>query len=161
MKFWLKIVVAFSVIVVLGFGVWAFFFREKDEVVAYNSISEFVDYKESLNVREDLEKLQSFDYLIKEEQHIPFDGSNNHVKKIVSLRETTMSKELINYYDDGGNLTCTYDSYMVLEDLCDDMIGYLLPYLKYTNAKDNDLRNLKSSINDCIKYLKQLQNHVI
>ena len=34
MKFWVKIVVALSVVVVIAFGIWAFVFKEKDEVVA-------------------------------------------------------------------------------------------------------------------------------
>ena len=31
MKFWLKFLIALSVVVVIAFGVWAFFFKEKDE----------------------------------------------------------------------------------------------------------------------------------
>ena len=36
MKFWIKILIAFCIVLVIGFAVWAFFFREKDEVQAYN-----------------------------------------------------------------------------------------------------------------------------
>ena len=62
MKFWVKIVVALSVVVVIAFGIWAFVFKEKDEVVAYNKVCEIVDYKESLGTKEKLISLRKYNY---------------------------------------------------------------------------------------------------
>ena len=69
MKFWVKIVIAFAVVVVLGFGVWAFFFREKDDVVAYNEITEMVDYKQSLSLKTKLDELRSMLTKLEEISH--------------------------------------------------------------------------------------------
>ena len=160
MRFWIKIIVAFSVIVVLGFGAWAFFFKEKDEVVAYNRVSELVDYKESLNLFEQIEELSVFNYINGENGKEVIDDSSDNKSEILSIRETTMSEDLITYYDAGGNQTCTYDSYIVIEQFADDMIKYLMPYLKYTNSSDVEINSLKTCIDDYIVNLQELINSI-
>jgi len=160
MRFWIKIVVALSVVVVLGFGVWAFFFREDDNIAAYNSVSEFVDYKKSLNIEEKLNNLKLKNYITKEDVNVIIDDSTDTKKEILNLREVTLSEEIISYYDEGGNLTCLYDSYYEIEEISDDMISYLLPYLKYTNSKDSEIRQLKSIIGDYINHLKELDESI-
>lgn len=160
MRFWIKIVVALSVVIVLGFGIWAFFFREKDDVVAYNKACELVDYKESLVLEEKLDKLREFNYIGSGENKKEITDDTETKKNILNLREITLSKVNIIYYDDGGNLTCIYDSYYVIENMSDSMIQYLLPYLKYTNANTKDLNDLKKAINTYISDLKELDDSI-
>jgi len=161
MKFWIKIVVAFSVVVVLGFGVWAFFFREKDDVVAYNEVCELIDYKDSLNLKDKINELKKRNYISENNEEknttrIPLDDSTDVKKKILSIRDITLSEDTITYYDNGGNLTCVFDSYIVVESISDDIIKYLLPYLKHTNASDAELSNLRKKVGEYIEDLKSL-----
>ena len=72
MKFWVKVVVAVCVILVVAFAVWAFFFREKEEVQAYNKSAEMLDYKESLGLNEKLITLQGLDYYGAKKENVCF-----------------------------------------------------------------------------------------
>ena len=101
MRFWIKIVIAFSVVVVLGFGVWAFFFRVKDDVAAYNEVCELIDYKQSLSLKEKISDLSTLDYVGNQENRKPIDDSTDARKNILNLREITMSYSIIAYYDTG------------------------------------------------------------
>lgn len=166
MRFWLKVVIAFSVVVVLGFGIWAFFFREKDDVVAYNKVCELVDYKDSLDLRFKLDELRRRDYISeenteKETTRIPLDDSTDVKKEILRIREESLSYTPIEYYDNGGNLTVVFDSYYTIEGIADEMVKYLLPYLKHTTATDGELNNLKKSVDKYINDLKALEEGII
>lgn len=160
MRFWIKIVVALSVVIVLGFGVWAFFFREKDDVVAYNEICELVDFKQSLGFGEKLTNLYNCNYIGSGESKKIIEDDTEVKKNILSIREITMSRVNITYYDEGGNLTCVYDSYYTIENMTDYMINYLLPYLKYTNANDQELKLLRKSVDSYIDDLKALDESI-
>lgn len=160
MRFWIKIVVALSVVIVLGFGVWAFFFREKDDVVAYNEICELVDFKQSLGLDEKLNNLYECDYIGSGATKKVIEDDTEVKKNILSIREITMSRVNITYYDEGGNLTCVYDSYYTIENMSDDMVMFLLPYLKYTNADDRELRALRKAVDNYIDDLKLLNESI-
>lgn len=155
MKFWVKITVAVCVVAVITFGVWAFFFREKDEVVAYNRTCEMVEYKETIGINDKLKDLQNFDYL-GEDANNKIEGSSDKIKEILNLREVTLSDSIIKTYDDGGNVTNYFDSYFVMEENLDNMIKTLIPYIKHTNGNNNLNSSLKNSINDYTKNLKEL-----
>ena len=62
-KFWVKIIIALMVVLVIGFSVWVFFFREKEDVQAHNRLSELIDYKESLGIEEKMIELRNLNYL--------------------------------------------------------------------------------------------------
>ncbi len=159
MKFWIKIVVALSVIVVLGFGVWAFFFKEKNEVVAYNKTSELVDYKESLGLKQKLNDLQSYDYIGDDVSNV-IDDSTSTKKDILNIREIMLSPTIIITYDEGGNVTCYFDSYIIIEDYLDNAILYVLPYLKNIKTDNNLLKNLKNNVNEYIDDLKEFDTAI-
>ena len=129
MKFWVKIIVAFCVVVVAAFGVWAFFFKEKDEVVAYNKTCELIEYKESVGIKEKLKNLQGLDYFGDDETQKILDSNDNN-KEILRLREIMLSNNIIRTYDDGGVVTCYFDSYLVMDKYLDEMLGILVPYIK-------------------------------
>ena len=76
---------ALSVVVIVAFGVWAFFFREKDEVLAYNRTCEIVDYKESLGTKEKISDLQDLNYIGKDSGKV-ITASNDTNKEILNLR---------------------------------------------------------------------------
>lgn len=159
MKFWVKIIVAVCVVGVVAFGMWAFFFREKDEVMAYNRTCELIEYKESSGIKEKIEALQDFDYIGKDSTNaIPSNSDTSN--EILKIREIALSKNIVRTYDEGGNVTCYFDSYIVMEDNLEDMICILLPYIK--NSKGNSSLNkaLKSTVNDYIKYLKELDQSI-
>lgn len=166
MRFWLKVVIAFSVVVVLGFGTWAFFFREKDDVVAYNKVCELVDYKDSLDLRFKLDELRRRDYISEDDKEkgtkrIPLDDSTDIKKEIMRIRNESLSQSLVKYYDNAGTLTVEFDSYYVIEGIADEMIRYLLPYLKHTNANNGELNNLKKTVDKYVSDLKDLEQGII
>lgn len=155
MKFWIKIIVAFCVVVVAAFGVWAFFFKEKDEVVAYNKTCELIEYKESIGVKEKLKNLQGLDYFGDDETQKILDNNENN-KEILRLRELILSNNIIRTYDDGGVVTCYFDSYLVMDKYLDEMLGVLVPYIKYTNGNDSLNKALKNTTSAYIKNINEL-----
>ena len=121
MKFWVKIVVALSVVLVAGFAVWAFFFKENDETIAFNRISELVDYKQSLGLKERLLDLEEYNYISKDKSKvIPTDSTDG--KKIYTLREICLSDEALTTRDANNQITATYGSYMTYENKVDEII---------------------------------------
>lgn len=159
MKFWVKIIVAVCVVGVVAFGVWAFFFREKDEVVAYNRTCELIEYKESSETKDKLNDLKTFDYLGNDSTNTIPDNNDTNCE-IIKLREIMLSDKIVKTYDEGGNVTCTFDSYMVMEDYMDSMICKLIPYIKNSKAKGSLNSNLKNSINNYIKHIKELNQTI-
>lgn len=155
MKFWLKFLVALSVVVILAFGAWAFFFREKDEVLAYNRTCEIVNYKESLGTKEKVSTLQGLNYLGNDTGKV-ITASNDTNKEILNLREIMFSDSIITKYDEGGTVTCYFDSYFVMENYLDDITTQLIPYLKNLNASDASIKTLKNTISTYTKNLKEL-----
>lgn len=159
MKFWVKIIVAVCVVGVVAFGIWAFFFREKDEVMAYNKTCELIEYKESTDTKEKLIKLRGFDYLGKDSSNtIPANSDTNN--EIIQLREIMLSDSVVRTYDEGGNVTCYFDSYFVMEEYLDGMIRELTPYIK--NSKGNGAlnNNLKNTVNRYVSNLKELNQTI-
>lgn len=154
MKFWVKILVAFCVVVVIAFGVWAFFFREKDEVQAYNRACELVDYKASLGLKEKIDDLKKFDYIGKDSSN-KLTATTDTGSDIVSLREVMLSDNLITAYDEGGVLTIYFDSYTVIEKYMDEMLVELIPYIR-GNANNDNYKSIKKIIKKYADDLKDL-----
>ena len=155
MKFWLKFLVALSVVVIVAFGVWAFFFREKDEVLAYNRTCEIVDYKESLGTNEKISDLQDLNYIGKDSGKV-ITASNDTNKEILNLREIMFSNSIITKYDEGGTIICYFDSYCIMESYLDEITIQLIPYLKNVNASDASIKTLKNTISTYTKNLQEL-----
>lgn len=155
MKFWVKIVVALSVVIVAGFAVWAFFFKESDEKIAFNRISELVDYKQSLGLKERLIDLESYNYINKDKSKvIPKESSDG--AKIYQLRERCLSDEPILLYDEDHEVTATFGSYMTYENKVDEIIEYLVPHLNGNKVTSKTRRAVTSAISDYIDSLKAL-----
>ena len=161
MRFWIKIVVSLSVVVVIAFGVWAFFFREKEDVVAYNDVCEVINYKESLGLAEKLNSLRDRDYTGDEKTKVYLDSESEAEKGIINIRESTLSLSDITYYDEGGNLTCIYKSYYVMEELTDECIEYLLPFLKFENLKSRELKDIQKAVSSTISNLKKFDESIL
>ena len=150
MKFWIKIVVALGVVLVLGFTVWAFCFREKDEVQAYNRTAELIDYKQSLGVRDKLVELRNTDYMKNNPENKI--GNNSSIEKTIwEYRDLCLSEEEIVV---AGNIT--FYSYFVMEDYVDNLMAYYLPYTRSDSSKSKPLKTLKNNIEKYIKSLKNL-----
>ena len=122
MKFWVKIIVAVCVVVAIAFAVWAFWFKEKDEVQAYNRTSEMIDYKQSLGIKNKLSTLASTDYVQgNPEKKI---GNDTETKqKIQEYRNLCLGEGVITI--DGG---LSYYSYLTMEEYVDDLLEFYLPY---------------------------------
>lgn len=156
MKFWIKIVVALSIVVVIGFAVWAFFFREKDEVVAYNATAELVDYKASLGIKECLVDLDKNNYWGTDKNNIITDASTAG-KEILQIRKIVLGADVIESTDNNGVVLYSYDTYFVLDNYVDDIIEYYMPYMKDTaSVSGNTAKQVKNAINDYITSLKDL-----
>lgn len=155
MKFWIKIVVALSIVIVIGFAVWAFFFKEKDEVVAYNTTAELVDYKASLGLKERLVDLDRNNYWGTNKNNTITDVSIAG-KEILQIRKIVLGTNIIESTDDQGVLLYSYDTYFVLDRYVDEIIEYFMPYMKDTSSvSGNSAKQLKNAINDYISSLKE------
>lgn len=156
MKFWVKIVVALSVVLVAGFAVWAFFFKESDESIAFNRISELVDYKQSLGLKERLLDLEEYNYIAKDKTKvIPSESTDG--KKIYEIRKKCLSSEALTTHDPNDNqLTSTYGSYMTYENKVDEIIEYLVPHLNGTRVTAKTRKAVTDSISEYIDSLKDL-----
>lgn len=144
MKFWIKIVVALCVVLVAAFAVWAFFFREKDEVVAYNEISELVEYKESTAFRVKLDKLEKMNYL-KNDSSMVISGESNSVKEIIKIRNKCLNKEHIEVFDEDDSFLFKYNSYYTVDEYTNEFIEYMLPKLNNMEGSSATLKKLKKS----------------
>lgn len=158
MKFWIKIVVAVAVIAVIGLGVWAFGFREKDEVQAYNKTTELIDFKESLGLKEKLINLRKTNYYGNDPSNI-LDESFEQVKQINSIRDICLDNETIVEYDSTGTIVkVTYESYFTIDKYVDEILEYLIPYTKSNRVHSSSLKNLKKSVNTYIESLELLDS---
>ena len=151
MKFWVKIFVAVCVVLVVAFATWAFFFREKEEVQAYNRTAELIDFKQSLGVREKIITLNSMNYVNGDKTNVI--GDDTDVKKdILNYRKLCMSQEVIADYSE-----LEFCSLFVMDEYVDDVLEYYLPYTKSDNkTKNKSLKNLKKNIEEYIDSLKDL-----
>lgn len=160
MKFWVKILVAVCVVVVIAFGVWAFFFREKDEVAAYNRTCELIEYKESTGIKEKLKDLQSNNSIGEGDSAHSIDESTETSQNILNLRKIMFSNDMIVIYDDGGTITCYYDSYYMIESHLDEMIEKLVPFIKQSNGNSKLNRQLKNAVSNYIVNVRELSTAI-
>lgn len=157
MKFWVKIVVALSVVIVAVFGVWAFFFKENDQAIAYNRMCELVDYKQSLGLKERLVDLEDYNYIAKDKSNIiPSDTTDG--KKIYELRKICLSNENLVSKDDNGEVTAQYASYMTYENKVDEILEYLLPQLNGSRVTSKTRKAVTKAISSYIDSLKELSD---
>lgn len=155
MKVWVRVVVTISVIIVLGFTVWAFFFREKDEVQAYNKTSELIDYRESLGIEDLFNQLEKLNYCGGETSNI-INSESDAGKSIYSLRELILSSEdIIN--STSGATEFAYDSYRTLDDYVGQILEYLLPFTKSDRVHTKSLSDLKKNIKSYIESLQDMK----
>ena len=160
MKFWVKIVVAIAVIAVIGLGVWAFAFKEKDEVQAYNKTTELIDYKESLGLKEKLTNLRKLNYYGNEESNV-LDDSFDQVKQINNIRKICLNSDTIIEYDLSGTIVkVTYDSYLTTDQYVDEVLEFLIPYTKSNRIHANSLKSLKKSVDQYIDSLELLDESI-
>lgn len=153
MKKWVRIVVTIGVIIVIGFTIWAFCFREKDNVQAYNRTAELIDYKESLGLSEKLDNLKTMNYCGEDSSNI-ISSTSTHGAKIYKYRNICLSETPIV----GDNNAYEYDSYIVTEGYVDEIIAYCLPLTKSDSVNNQSLRNLKTSIKSYIASLQELNS---
>jgi len=148
-KFWVKIIIAVCVVVVIGFSVWAFCFREKDEVQAYNRTAELINYKQSLGIHDKLVDLRKTNYINNNPEKVI--GTDTDMKQSIhNLRELCFSEVPLT---NNGNIQ--YYSYFVIDEYVDTLIEYYLPYTQSNKSKSKPLKNLKNNIED---YMRSLSN---
>ena len=155
MKGWVKILITILVIVVMGFAIWAFFFREKDEVVAHSRTSAFINYKYSTNLASEIDNLRELNYIGDKPSNI-IDGNNNIEKDILEIRTTTLNKNDI-IVKDGDVEIYRYQSYQNLENLTDEIIYSYLPYLKGAKVKNSYKRAIEKDVKKCISNMGSLR----
>ncbi len=153
MKFGIKIFVAILVVGVTIFGAWAFFFKEKDDVKAYNRTAELLNYKQSLNLQEKLDILTERGYLGDNPENIITDSTNTNIK-ILDFRKIMISQNPIESYDGNGILLHSYYSYDVTHALLDEMLVYYLPFLQGGGVDMLSYGKLNSDIKSLIASLK-------
>lgn len=148
MKFWVKIVVAFSIVVVACVGVWAFFFKETDEKMAYNRMCEVVDYKQSLGLRERTSDLQDCDYYGKDEANTLSNASVENIRKIILSRNAIVV----------GSETSSpqYGSYITYDQMVDEILEYILPYLNGDKVNSKARRATTKAISAYVDSLDTL-----
>lgn len=154
MKFWMKILVAFCVVLVVAFTVWAFFFREKDEVVAYNEISELLEYKESTGFRVKLDKIGKMNYL-NNDSSIIISGESETISEIIKLRNKNLSKQHISVFDVDDTLLFEYNSYYMVDEYCDEFVEYMLPNLNNIEGSSSTLKKLKKAKKEYVSALQE------
>lgn len=154
MKIWIRILVSLAVILVVGFSIWFFAFREKDEVQAYNRTAELIDFKESLAIKDDLVKLGGMNYVGNNSDNV-LDNSTATGKEIYRLRALTLGSEPITGESSSG-VGYIYQSYRLTDLMIDDVLEYLLPYTKTDTVKGKSLSALKKRIDTYINNLQDL-----
>jgi len=145
MKFWIKILIALAVIVVVVFGVWAFFFREQDDLSGYNRTAALIEYKNSLNLEDKLNNLTKLDYVGKDEKDKITDDTE-FKKEILKIRNIMLKTSLIEGKDDQGIIVYTHDSYVTIDKYIDEIIYYYLPYMKADYVESGYAKKVE----DCI-----------
>lgn len=159
MKFWVKIVIAFSIVLVAGFATWAFFFKEKDSVVAFNRVSELIEYKESTNLQGKLNELGKLSYL-NGSKELQLDTTSESGANIQKLRNNLFSEGKIEVYDDDNNLVLVYNSYILIEEYVNEFITYMLPYINNIEGYGSLIRQIKGSTKDYISLLKETNESI-
>ena len=154
MKFWIKILISVFVVIVAVFAVWAFCFREKDEVQAYNRTAELIDYKQSIGIRDKLIKLSTIDY-ISDNAESKIGNDTDVKKEIERLRKFCLSTEDISDY--GNIVVC---SYFEMDEYVNEVLEFYLSHLKSDKTKNKPLKALKNNIEDYIKSLKKLNEKI-
>lgn len=150
MKFWVKIVVALSIVVVAVFGVWAFFFKENDEKIAYNRVCELVDYKESLGIKERLGELYNYDYYGENKSNtLPTDSED--AKKVANIRKKCLN---VNFILMEGNLA--YGSYRMYDGRVDEILEYILPYLNGSKTSSKPRKAVTKAVSNYVDALKSV-----
>ena len=155
MKMWVRIVIALSVVVVVGFVLWAFFFREKDEVVAYNAMTEMVEYQESIGLKERLIELNSMNYLNNDKSAL-ISAENTYGADILEIREMCLTPEVIYKYNEHGIVDAIYDSYYTYDLMTKEVFKDILPYLNGNKTNRKAQKTLTKSINNYINTLKRV-----
>ena len=150
MKFWIKVLVAICVVVVIVFAVWAFFFREKEEVQAYNKTAELINYKQSLGIREKLIKLNATNYISNNKDSVISDDTDAK-KNIHKYRQLCMSTEEITGYG-----TLAFPSLFTMDEYLDEVLEYYLPFTQTNSVKNSSLKRLKNDISEYVDELKEL-----
>lgn len=153
MKVWVRILVSLAIVVVIGFSVWFFAFREKDEVQAYNRTAELIDFKDSLAIKDDLLTLSEMNYFGKDNESV-LDSSSSTGKEIYRLRALTLGNDTISGESSSG-VGYEFASYRLTDLMVDEVLEYLLPYTKSDTVKGKSLSALKKKINAYINSLQE------
>ena len=153
MKIWIRLVVAFSVVLVLTFAVWAFFFDEKDEVVVYNDMTQMIEFKESLGIEDRLDDLSNYNYIGKDKSKVI---TKDNYPELFKVRTMLFSEDVINEYDDKDNIVATYDSYLTYDKLSNEIFKDVLPYLNGKNTHRKTQKAFTAAVKNYINQLKIL-----
>lgn len=143
------------VVLVIGFSVWVFFFREKEDVQAHNRLSELIDYKESLGIEEKMIELRNLNYLNGNKDSI-ITTSSAYGTEILHVRTMLCSEDKIVGTSSDGGISYTYSSYYRTDEIIDDIISYYLPYTTGNKVNGKTLKNLKNNVKDYIESLKDI-----
>lgn len=154
MKTWIRIVVAFSVVVIIGFALWAFFFDEKDEIEAYNDMTQMLEFKESIGLEERIIELRAYNYVGEDKSALIENTSEG--ASIVQTRNICLSTEIINEVDEDGDIISSYMSYSTYDTMSVEMFKDILPYLNGTTTNNKARKAICSSIKNYIKQLKEV-----
>lgn len=157
MKFWIRIIVAVVAILIVGFAVWAFFIKEKDEVQAYGRLCEMVDYKQSIDINGKIEDLRKNNLMGKDSQIIP--NETDAQKNIYKIRENCFSEELIIGYSD-SKVIYSYKSLFETDKYVSNIIEYYLPYVNGDRVNSKSLNNLKKNITAYIKSIEDINESI-
>ena len=148
MKIWIRIVVAFSVVVVIGFALWAFFFDEKDEIEAYNDMTQMLEFKESVGLEERLVALRAFNYIGDDTSALLENTKEGQF--IIQARELCLNEEVINSYDEDGDVISSYMSYSTYDAMSVEMFKDILPYLNGSTTNSKARKAVCGSISNYI-----------
>jgi len=152
MKFWVKIIISLCVVLVIVFAVWAFFFKEKENVQAYNRTSELIDYKVSIGIKEKLIDLRALDYLHKDKSKV-IGNSTEDEQNIQLKRSLILSTDSIEL---SANIKIY--SYIELDNMLERIIEQNLPYTQSNSVNSRALKQLKDDIDVYIKTLQTLNS---
>lgn len=134
----------------MAFGVWAFFLRESDEVRAYNTSTELINYKQSLGIKDKLINLREVNYISGNKEMVIVDD-NEYKKTILLYRDICLSDELITTHG-----SYSFWSYLVMEDYVDGFIESYLPYLNTSNTKSKPRKAINKTADNYTKSLRTL-----
>lgn len=154
MKFWIRILIALGVVIVIAFGIWAFAFRESDEVQAFNKSAELIDYKQSLALDSRLEALSNMNY-ISGNAESTITGDSDDKNNINRYRTICLSQESV-VVEEGVE----YNSYMTIDNNVDKYLELYLPYLDSSKSKSKPRKQVKNAIDDYRTSLKTLSKEL-